>query len=111
MIQSKTVINVSEKEFNLYNQILNEFINSNDEVKKEKTFNELKKLRGKLKEKYLPKVLDCYLHALVINDENEIKKGIIDVLWDSDLCHYSLKSEDITVIYDKYTTLIKLVLD
>lgn len=56
------------------------------------------KYRYILKEKYLPHTLKCTVMFIDFSDEEvnkEIKRGLINALWDSDHCEYSLKEEDI----------------
>lgn len=65
-----------------------------------------------LKEKYMPHTLKCYVPQLTINNMNldEFKVGLIASLWDSDLCAYSLKPENIKIYNDEYFTVIEFVL-
>ena len=65
----------------------------------EDEWNSLMKYRYILKEKYLPHTLKCMINYVDFSDEEankEIKEGLIDALWDSDMCDYSLNEEDIT---------------
>ena len=64
----------------------------------EKEWNEDMKYRYMLKEKYLPHTLKCNVPFIDFSDEEtskEIKKGLINTLWDWDFCEWSLKEEDI----------------
>jgi len=57
------------------------------------------KYRYELKEKFLPHTLKCFVPFVDFSDEEsnkEIMRGFIESLWDSDMCEYSLKEEDIT---------------
>lgn len=57
------------------------------------------KYRYELKEKYLPHTFKSNVPYVDFSDEEankEIMQGFIDALWDSDMCDYSLKEEDIT---------------
>ena len=69
--------------------------------------------RKKLLKKYLPNPLQCYLQIINIWDMKEFKAGLINSLWNCDVCSYSLKSEDIKIYDDKdsYFTIIELKLD
>ena len=61
-------------------------------------WNENMKYRYILMEKYLPHTLRCNVPYIDFSDEEtnkEIKKGLIDTLWDWDFCEWSLKEEDI----------------
>jgi hypothetical protein len=52
-----------------------------------------------LTEKYMPHTLKCIVPFVDFSDEEsnkEIMKGFIESMWDSDMCEYSLKEEDIT---------------
>lgn len=64
----------------------------------EKEWNENMKYRYILKEKYLPHFIKCDIpHVDFSNEEinNQIKKGLIDTLWDWDFCEWSLDDKDI----------------
>lgn len=66
----------------------------------EDEWNALMKYRYTLIAKYLPHTLRCRVpHIDFSNEEinDTIKKGLIEALWDSDHCQYSLKDEDITL--------------
>ena len=58
-----------------------------------------------LEKKYLPHKLRCHFNLLHIKKEKQFKDGLINSLWNCDLCYYSLKPEDITIEHDSdYTT-------
>ena len=65
-----------------------------------------------LEQKYLPNPLLCHLCLLKITKMEEFKEGLIDYLWDCDLCSYSLKPENIDIFDDDilYFTVIKFKL-
>jgi len=51
-----------------------------------------------LKKKYLPETLKCYVPNFVSDDMEEVKRGIRESLWDSDVCSYQIsKNEDIEI--------------
>jgi hypothetical protein len=61
-------------------------------------WNELMKYRYTLKEKYLPHTLKCYVPFIDFSDEETnklIKKGLINYLWNTDMCEYSVDDKDI----------------
>jgi hypothetical protein len=61
-------------------------------------WNELMKYRYTLKEKYLPHTLKCYVPFIDFSDEETnklIKKGLINYLWNTDRCEYSVDDKDI----------------
>ena len=64
----------------------------------EKAWLELGEHNKLLEEKYIPKILKCMVRPMYLKNANidEFKKGVIDSLWDSDCCYYSLKPEDIS---------------
>jgi hypothetical protein len=68
--------------------------------------------RREIEEKYLPHELVCHLDPLNITNEAEFKAGLRSSLWNCDICHYSIESEDITIEMDVdfYFTIIKLKL-
>jgi hypothetical protein len=68
--------------------------------------------RKKLIKKYLPDVLKCYMRFLNITNMSEFKNGLINSLWNSDVCSYSLNPEDINIYDDNecYFTIIELKL-
>jgi len=71
----------------------------------EKEWNEDMKYRYYLKEKYLPHTIKCMVSYIDFSDEEtnkEIKKGLIETLWDWDHCEWSLKEEDIIFENETY---------
>ncbi|MEK6828920.1 MAG: hypothetical protein AABY15_02255 [Nanoarchaeota archaeon] len=65
-------------------------------------WNDYIRYRYMLKEKYLPHVLTCRLPKVELDDVEGIKKGLINSLWHSDVCNYSLNSEDINIYNEPY---------
>lgn len=54
--------------------------------------------RKMLKKKYLPETLKCYVPNFVSDDMEEVKRGIRESLWDSDVCNYQIsKNEDVEI--------------
>lgn len=65
-----------------------------------------------LVEKYLPKELFCHIPKLDVDNMEELLNGLIDNLWDCDICHYSLDKEDIEINNsERWDTEIKFKLD
>jgi hypothetical protein len=65
-----------------------------------------------LEKKYLPDPLVCHLRLLNVENWDEFKEGLIDYLWECDMCSYSLKAEDINIFDDEdYFTIIKFKLE
>ncbi len=74
--------------------------NYNREVEKQ-AWIEYRSYYIKIEKKYLPETFECYLNDFIITDYNkeeqdDIIQGVIDSLWNSDCCSYSLKPEDIS---------------
>lgn len=64
-----------------------------------------------LQNKYLPHVLICNIPQIEVDNLEDFKRGLIASLWDTDLCSYSLKPENIKIENDeKYFTTIELLL-
>lgn len=85
--------------------------NKNVDVKEE--WNSYQECRKRLIKKYLPNPLKCYRPLLNITNMNEFKEGLINSLWNTDVCNYNLNPENIK-IYDEddaYFTVIELELD
>jgi hypothetical protein len=83
-------------------------------------WNALLKQRYVLKEKYLPHLLECSVPYIDFSDEEinkEIKRALIESLWETDHCEYSLKEEDIlfeNISHTEYNitnTIVTLKLD
>ena len=53
--------------------------------------------RKMLKEKYLPKELKCYVPNFVSGNMEEVKRGISESIWDSDVSNYSSLKENIEI--------------
>jgi len=118
MLHSRKVIEISEEDSKENKRVSEEWYsitkygsNPDEEAKKEKW--DLYYAHNKmLEKKYLPNPLECHLDILNVEDWEEFKKGVIDYLWNCDMCSYSLKSEDIeiTETEDIYFTVIKFKL-
>jgi hypothetical protein len=54
--------------------------------------------RKMLKKKYIPEILKCYVPNFVTENMEDVKRGIRESLWDSDVCSYQIfKNEDIEI--------------
>lgn len=94
-------------EENWYNKTQHGKVKADDEWK---VYQECRK---RLIKKYLPNPLKCYRSILNITNMDEFKDGLINSLWNSDVCNYNLNPENIK-IYDEddmYFTVIELTLD
>jgi hypothetical protein len=61
----------------------------------------LRAYHKELEDKYLPKVLTCYIDPFNVVDMEEFKRGVRTALWDCDMCHYNIReNSDIDVAYD-----------
>lgn len=81
-----------------------------DSTKTKESWKEYREYSKKLELKYFPETLFCYLYfklEIKASDVEEFKKGVICSLWNSDVCSYSIKPEDI-ILEER---LIKLKLD
>ena len=99
------VTSVESKEFERLEDVWyskrNEISNLSDKdahKHSEKEWNDSMKYRYILIEKYLPHTIKFMVNFIDFSNEklnNEIMKGFISSMWDSDHCQYSLKKEDI----------------
>lgn len=119
-VRSRQVIEVSEEDVTENNRLQEEWYettsygrkhdsdgNTGNKEKWELYFQHNKMLE----KKYLPEILKCYVGILNVENIDEFKKGIINSLWNSDICCYSLKSENIKIYDDdeSYTTIIEFI--
>lgn len=121
MIHSRNVIQVSEED-NVENQRLaaewfsttkyQDNWNGDEDGSKDKW--ELYFQHNKmLEKKYLPKILDTAFGLLRIDDMDKFKDGLIDSLWNCDMCSYNLDKDKIVIKQDMLNgfTEIKFELD
>lgn len=115
MLQTRKVIQVSEEE-TVENKRLEdvwfESSQKNRETNGDKElWNAYHAHNKMLQEKYLPHILICLVPQIEVENIKEFKDGLIRSLWDTDLCSYSLKPENIKIENDeKYFTRIELLL-
>lgn len=120
-IQSRNCIKVSEEDSCENKKLNDEWFSSTrygdnwdgvgengDKDMWEKYYNHNKMLELK----YLPHKLVCHLPSLNVENIDEFKKGLIDSLWDCDMCSYSLKPENIKIYNDDdyYFTIFEFIL-
>ena len=62
--------------------------------------------------KYLPKKLECIVIKIneIVNIYS-LKEGIIDYLWNCDICSYKLTHDDIDINFLEFKTIVILKLD
>jgi hypothetical protein len=113
-LQSRKVIKVSDEDTVENQRLESEWIKStkrdrsSDGVTEEwKAYLAHNRMLG---EKYLPHYLKCHVPQVHIENIEEFKKGLINSLWNTDLCAYSLKPENIEIKNDDYFTCIELAL-
>lgn len=119
MLQSRVVIKVSEEDTEYSEKLRDEWRKAYQEAEKDPSLKDLSVEKWQLyrdnqrylDKKYLPETLRCVKNNLNLNNINidEFKKGLIDSLWNSDLCSYSLKPENITTEDERYFTIITLI--
>ena len=121
-LQTRQVVQVSEED-TLEHDRLHEIWwaktleNWNDKERIKKVEDEWKEMNGfchKLQNKYLPHVLDSYVHKInldEIKDMKQFKDGIRAALWNCDMCSYKIENEDVEIIQDEHHTIIRLKLD
>lgn len=120
-IQSGKTIKVSEEDFAENKKLGEEWFSTgsygeknNRNVKENKEKWKLYYEHNKmLSKKYLPNPLICHIDVLNIRDVDEFKKGLIQTLWNSDICSYNLEGGNIKIYNDKeyYFTIIEFQLD
>jgi hypothetical protein len=101
-LRTNNIINVSEEEQQQYEKMDNLWFNQT--FKKDKTefekftdtklFEEVKKFRYSLANKYLPKHLECIINTITPTNIDLLKVGVEDVLWDSDLSWYDTPKDN-----------------
>lgn len=107
MIQSRNVIKVTDEEFGINRKLnIDSFMDYLDKKEYDISFRLYLNNLNELKRKYLPEVLECWFLPLDISDETEFKEGLINALWNTDLCHYSLNSDDITIVDDTHEDML-----
>jgi len=112
MLQTRVLINVTKEEEDEVKQLNDIWYSNYDEkVKNDDNWIALRKYHAMLEEKYLPPILECRIRPLNVDNMEEFKNGFRSSLWDSDLCHYDITSnDDIEIVNeeDGYFTIIRL---
>ena len=117
LLTSNKVINVTSDEQREYERLTDIWFKKTHKEGKEASkheWDESIQYYKSLQKKYLPQVLDCYIHPLNIQNEDLFKNGLKRALWDCDMCSYKCTTnEDITIEHDDngYYSKIKLFLD
>jgi len=108
MLLTRNVITVSEEDTNQHDYLTEKWYKS----KSQEDWKLLQDNDKILTEKYLPKELVCSVPKIDVDNMDEFLEGLIDNLWDCDICHYSLNRSDIIIenTYDWFTE-IKFKLD
>lgn len=96
ILQTRNVIEVSEEDELENKRLFDKWIIDND-IEKWDLYHQHNKM---LEKKYLPHELKCHFDLLHIKKEKIFKDGLINSLWNCDLCCYSLKPEDIIIEHD-----------
>jgi hypothetical protein len=106
-ILSRNVVQVSYDDTTEFTKLQEEAREDNE------AFLRLRDLDKQLHKKYLPETLVCNLDLLNIENEEEFKKGLYDVLMDSDICSYNIQPENIKIYDDAnyFYTIIEFTLD
>ena len=112
IFKTKNVISTSEDEKIEYNRLNILCFNDKNETPENK-FDELKNYYKSLIRKYFPNELICDIPiSLDLNDNiNEVKNGIRDSLWNSDVCEYNIEIENIDLKTNLGFLLVTLKLD
>lgn len=76
-----------------------------------KSWSELSNYRHEMEEKYLPKELECIFFNIFVKDWESFKKGIRASLWDSDICHYDIDTNDCIRIDNSDNHYTKIILN
>lgn len=107
---SGKVVQVSDEDEKKYKDAEKKWFRCDNEEEKQKFWLKYYNLRQTLIKKYLPKALICHFDILSIINEDEFKKGLIESLWNSDICEYSLNPDDIKIYDDEkvFFTIIEL---
>ena len=101
-IHTRKLISVTSEEIREFNRLeelwSNKYHHGKDEANEE--WDNVIKFRREMETKYLPPVLRCSYHLMNIRDMVEFKKGLRDSLWNCDICHYKIETDDDINIFD-----------
>ncbi len=118
MIKTRNIIKVSQDQEETARKLEEIWFNNLKEfsIKKEKDSESvdwnwvaLRTFHEEIERAYLPEELVCHVPNIVINIKNisELKNGIRVSLWESDLCHYNINVNNIDIIFETFSTVIK----
>lgn len=113
IIKSRNIIEVNDEDTKKYNELNSSWYNATKVGDKGEKWDAYKAFSLELRKKYLPNPLVCDFPPINIQNLEEFKYGLISSLWDSDICYYDLKLENIKIQDDEnfYFTTIELKLD
>ena len=97
-LKTHNVIEVTKNEKEKFENLNNKWFKTvhTKELEGNIEWYDLRKYHNELIEKYIPEELTCYVDFFDVDNIPELKKGIGDSLWNSDLSHYSV--EDIEIV-------------
>jgi hypothetical protein len=111
-------IEMSEEDTILYKKINRESLEyyKVDDYKHNVNWAKYQEFRKQMKLKYLPHTLECHINVELDSNSVDIKSGIKQSLWDSDICEYNIEPENIVIenlmFKEKwFGTIVKLKLD
>ena len=119
-LHSSNIIETTEEYRNEEKRLIDDWFQSthngtSKNLRTEKWY-KLREFRIKVQNEFLPKKLECFVPYFSEDDIDveKLKEGIRLMLWDTDLCHYEIKSNDDIIIdnSDKFlkNRLTKIVL-
>lgn len=99
VLKTRNVIDVTPEEFNKHKKLDEKWISKTFEKETDSDieWENLKNYQQELVNKYIPEKLECYVEYFHVNDIDQLKQGIANSLWDSDLSHYSCNVDDIII--------------
>jgi len=112
---TRNIVQCSIGESDEYNRLNDIWYNSYKDNRKIKNDNtkewiEYTDYRRALEVKYLPHELRCHLPRVTPTNMDSFLNGLIDSLWNCDVCSYHLEKDMIKFEQDKYNTIITLKL-
>jgi hypothetical protein len=115
---SNNSIEMSEEDTILYKKINRESLEyyKIDEYQNNVNWSRYMEFRKQMKQKYLPQILECYINIELDVNNIDIKSGIRESLWQSDICNYNIEPENIVIeniMFNEkwFRTVVKLKLD
>ena len=114
MLQTNTVIPVDPAEKSECERLNSNWFETSQSLGQEgssKEWQELRAYHKMLEDKYLPAEVECHFDPINVVDETDLKRGIVNSLWHSDLCHYKCSDPSDVDVYledSAYFTVVKL---